>query len=104
MTINITADSLHDAASQLGLGTGTAPIKIKWRTNAEYSDYGRNHEQGCIVDAVGCAGEEVQRSFKTSGEALRYIGSILRKHDAYAKKERIEREKRNKLKEKKSCS
>lgn len=93
MPITIQAENVHDAADKLNLGPARADIRITWRRGDAYSDYGRNPELGCIVDATSVPGEEVQRSFKTAAEAARYIAKMLKKHDDWAKKTKAERAK-----------
>ena len=93
MTIRIEAKDLRDARHQLGLSLPNCPIKIFWRNTDVYSDFGRIHEPGCIVDAVGIPGEEVQRSFANSWDAVRHIQKLLKLHDKAVREERAKRNK-----------
>ena len=88
MTIRIEATDLRDARHQLGLSVPSCPIKIWWRNTGVFSDFGRQSEPGCIVDAVGMPGEEVQRSFPNSWEAMKHIHKLLKIHDEAVRKER----------------
>jgi hypothetical protein len=90
MSINITAENVHDAADKLGIERRRSGINITWRRGA---DYGNEPEQGCIVDATDISTEEVKRAFKSSKEALVYIASLLKRHDDYAKEKKAERDK-----------
>ena len=86
MSINITAENVHDAMQKMGLSMPRADIRINWRRgDMHLSDYGRIPEPGCIVDATSIPGEEVARSFTSTADALRYITAMLKKHDAYVK-------------------
>ena len=93
MTIRIEATDLRDARRQLGLSLPNCPIKIYWRNTEVYSDFGRIHEPGCIVDAVGMPGEEVQRSFANSWEAVKHIHKLLKLHDKAMREERKKKDK-----------
>lgn len=89
--LTIQAENVRDAASKLDLGYAPADIRITWRRgDIMTSDYGRNPEPGCIVDATSVPGEEVKRCFKTAAEAARYIAKMLKKHDDAVKKIRAE--------------
>lgn len=92
MTVNVTAENVNDAANQLGLQGRRHGINIFWRKGPQY-DYMPQHEVGCIVDATDIQGEEVPRCFASTADALRYIAALLKKHDDYARKQKLEREK-----------
>lgn len=94
MSITITANDVHDAANKLDLRHAPCDIRISWRRSDEMSDYGRIPMPGCIVDATSIPGEEVKRSFKTYGDAVRYIAAMLKKHDVRVKEFRAEEEKK----------
>ena len=85
MGITVNAETVGDAAHKLGLLNRRSGINIKWRKGSEHFDYVPLQLVGCIVDATDIQGEEVERCFQTSGEALRYIAGLLKKHDAYAR-------------------
>lgn len=92
MSVNVTANTVDEAAYKLGVKGRRHGINIEWRKGPHY-DYEPQHEVGCIVDATDIQGEEVKRCFKTSAEALRYIAGLLKKHDDFAKEQRKKREK-----------
>lgn len=100
MGITINAENLEDARDKLNLREQRYGIKIRWRKGESY-DYTDQMETGCIVDARGMPGQEVERSFTTAAEALRYVATLLKVVDARAREQKKERAKRNKLKEKK---
>lgn len=100
MAITIVAEDVHDAASKLGIRAPSGAIVITWRMNQEFRFLdGSNHEPGCIVDAAGFPGEEVKRAFQSSAEGLRYIASLLKKHDDHvrAAKKKREQEERHRI-------
>ena len=104
MTINITADSIGDAASQLGLHDRPADIRITWRKGDPFGDWRPNAEFGCIVDATSVPGEEVKRCFKTEAEAARYLTALLKKHAAWVRDEKRKRAKEAKEAAKKKAA
>jgi hypothetical protein len=77
MAITINADNVDDALAKLRRHEPHYGIKIRWRKGEPY-DFQDRMETGCIVNAVGMPGQEVERSFKTSAEAMRYIASLLK--------------------------
>lgn len=86
MTITVTGDNLYDLRSKIGARERPTPIKIRWRdANGRLNNSLDVHETGCVVDARNVFGEEVERSFKTAGQAIRYVASLIRRHEAYAK-------------------
>ena len=86
--IRIEAIDIHDARHKLGLSAPSCPIKIRWRSHEQFYDYGRIHEPGCIIDAVGMPGEETQRSFTNSWEAAKHIHKLLKMHDKHSREQR----------------
>lgn len=94
MGITIQAENVQDAAAKLGVESRRRGINITWRVCDQRFDFERLHETGCVVDATDIQGEEVERCFKTSGEALRYVASLLKKHDAYARELKKQHDKR----------
>lgn len=92
MTVNVTAQTVDEAAHMLGIKGRRHGINITWRKGDQW-DYQPQHEVGCIVDATDISGEEVPRSFTSSAEALRYVAKLLKKHDDYARKQKLDREK-----------
>lgn len=93
MSITITGENLEDVRSKLGRDGPWSHIKIRLRKGEPY-DYTHSLEQGCIVNAVGLPGQEVERSFKSASEALRYLRSLLMAVDAQARKDKKERDKK----------
>lgn len=91
MTITISAENVDDALDKLRRHEPTYGIKIRWRKGDAF-DFQDSFQTGCIVNAMGMPGQDVERSFKTAGEALRYIASLLKLVDATSKKQKKERE------------
>jgi hypothetical protein len=94
MGITITAETLHDALAKLERGETHYGIKIRWR-KGDQLDYMPSMLTGCIVNAVGMPGQEVERSFATAGEALRYIATLLKMVDSKAREQKKERAKKD---------
>jgi hypothetical protein len=86
MTIAVTGDTLLEIRSKLSLNPHTeSAIRIRFIR----SDFSRIPERGCIVDATDFPSEaRVPRQFETPSAALKYIGGLLRKHDALVKEEK----------------
>ena len=88
MSVTVTASTVHDAIHELGGHRRVGAIIIEWRKGPyDVSSYLDNHAPGCIVDATAINGEEVKRAFPTSRAAVRYIASLLKKHDADAREQ-----------------
>ena len=81
MGITITAENLADARDKLSLRDANWPIKVRFIENI----YNDEPISGCIVDAVGSPGQNVQRQFSKSSDALRYIASVLKYRDDFVK-------------------
>lgn len=93
MSITISAENVEDALDKLRRREPSYGIKIRWRKGEAY-DYHDTMECGCIVNAVGMPGQEVERSFKTYAEAVRYIATLLKMVDARAREQKKERVKK----------
>lgn len=93
MGITINAENLDDACDKLRLREQHYGIRIRWRKDNDLSDWGRAMLlPGCIVNAVGLPGQEVEQSFTTAGEALRYLAKLLKMVDATARNEKAKRD------------
>ena len=94
MGIVITAENVGDAMSKLHRDEPHYAIRIRWRKDDwRDSDFRPAILPGCIVNAVGLPGQEVERSFPSASEAMRYIASLLKSAEDHAKQKRREREK-----------
>jgi hypothetical protein len=93
MAITINANDVDDALAKLRRHEPHYGIKIRWRKGEAY-DYETTMLTGCIVNAVGMPGQEVERSFTSAKEALKYIASLLKVVEDRAKEQKAEREKR----------
>jgi hypothetical protein len=93
MSVTVTGDTIHDV--RLKLSMGSPPSAIRIRFIGVDSDFYRTYERGCIVDATDFdSTEKVARKFETPASALKYIGSILKKQDAWVKEENKKRAKK----------
>lgn len=95
MSITINADDVAGALAKLRRHEPHYAIRIRCRKGDPY-DYHDTMLTGCIVNAIGMPGQEVERSFNTAGEALRYIATLLKTIDARAKEQKAERVKKDK--------
>ena len=94
MSITVQANDVGDALSQLRRNELTYAIRIRVRKGDDYSfRYGHHFKQGCIVNAVGLPGQEVERSCKSAKEAIKYLSTLLKLIDEQA---RIQKKERNK--------
>ena len=98
MAITVQAENVRDALDKLESSRRTHyPIQIRWRKGEPY-DYHDTMLPGCIVNAVGMPGQEVERSFKSAAEAMRYIKGLLKLVEDRAKEQKAERQKREREK------
>lgn len=98
MSVTVTGESVDQVLGQILRHEPSYAIKIRVRKGSPF-DYMDTMETGCIVNAVGMPGQEVERSFKNAGEAMRYIRSLFKIIDDRAreqKKERLKKQRESK--------